>query len=408
MSLEAAVGSVAEDAKEQVQCVADALSNVADDCNLDLSPEEAYHLLLAIQCNAHRIKDSLGRDMALGLFPMTSMLNHSCAPNCYHSFRVRQGEQPVLIMRALRDISAGEELCYNYVPLYQSTAMRQTQLLSAYSFMCSCERCLTAGPSATLAPALDPPSADDEGERQYPSDDVLSLSTTCDNDETSSRVLFRTSAEVATCQSLLATAVSSGNVSALKSIFKKLVGLCSNAEKAGALHMCNEIMLGAYTVISKACNIILQGAIAGGANEELQSFAIGAVGYGSLALGCLLKYTKVRNDDVAEFEEMVGKGLQIMSPFLFATSKQPQDADTIDKLVIADPPHFSKLEFIDAFAVVASLCLKHLDYFWDTDPRITELLHLAGKQPYSMFNSPGSLAGSFIASSKFSRLSENN
>jgi hypothetical protein len=86
-----------------------------------------------------------------------------------------------------------------------------------------------------------------------------------------------------------------------------------------------------------------------------------------------------------------------------ASPHQSQDADVIAKLVCSSPPQFSKLEFIDAFSVVASLCLKQQSYFWDADPRITELMHLASKQPYSLFQMPSSLSGAFKHSSTVSR-----
>jgi hypothetical protein len=47
-------------------------------------------------------------------------------------------------MRAIRDIPKGEELCYSYVNLYQSTETRREQLHKAYSFHCICQRCSTS------------------------------------------------------------------------------------------------------------------------------------------------------------------------------------------------------------------------------------------------------------------------
>lgn len=400
MSLEAATGSLSEEAQEQIRSVAEALADIADDCDLTLSSDEAYHLLLAIQCNAHQIENT-----ALGLFPMTSMMNHSCDPNCIHAFCIKEGHRPVLTMRALRTISRGEELCYNYVPLYQSTAMRQSQLFAAYSFVCSCRRCQSAT-SALGATGMD--STVDE-DNTFPVDDFLSLSASCEDDVGSARTLFRASSEVATCQKLLKTAVFTGNMSALKSIVKKLVVFCGSTDKAGTLHMCNEIMFGAYNTIAKACSILLQAAeqnteSESQSNEALQPFAMGAVGFGALALGCLLKFTKVRNDDVAELEDCVGRGLALLDPVAVTSSPQhTQDAEVIERLVRSDPPSFSKREFIDAFSIVAMLCLKHQSYFWNSDPRITELMHLASKQPYSLFKIPGTLSSAFKESSTASR-----
>ena len=380
--------------------MSEALADISEETDLPLSADEAFHLLLAIQCNAHCIKDGQGRSVALGLFPYTSMLNHSCAPNCYHTFRVRQGEAPVLIMRAVRDISIGEELCYTYVPLYQSTTMRQAQLLSAYSFVCSCCRCRTA---AVTGGEREPIPSDSE-EDNFPSDDVLSLTTMgVGQKEDITRNLFRASTEVATCQSLLQTAINTGNISAMKSINKKLTAFCSNEEKAGALHICNEIMLAAYTTITKSCYAILNTASPHSAVDTNQTFALGVIGFGALTLGCLLKFTHLRNDDVAELEEMIGKGLAVLRPEAVTATTYPQDADMIDKFVCSNPPHFHPTEFIDVFSVVASTCLRHLSFYWDADPRLTELLHLASKQPYNLFTTGDTLSSAFVKSATMSR-----
>ncbi|KAG5183825.1 hypothetical protein JKP88DRAFT_140801, partial [Tribonema minus] len=70
------------------------------------------------------------------------MLNHSCIPNVALCFSFgTEHNVPVLTFRALRNISAGEELCYSYVDLYQTTAQRRHMLQAAYHFTCGCVRC---------------------------------------------------------------------------------------------------------------------------------------------------------------------------------------------------------------------------------------------------------------------------
>ena len=141
LALEAAHSMKDEETLKGVARAAARLSIVCRLGNLVLSADEAQHLLLAVQCNAHQILSATGRPIALGLFPLTSMLNHSCHPNCAHSFLLQPGQPPRLVMRAIHDISSGEELVYNYVPLYSSTASRQESLQHCYSFTCCCERC---------------------------------------------------------------------------------------------------------------------------------------------------------------------------------------------------------------------------------------------------------------------------
>ena len=112
---------------------------------LSLKDEEIKHLLLACQCNAHTIGGvghTLKQHVSIGYYPLVSMLNHSCMPNCIHYFVCTPGSPPVLKIRAITDINKGQELLYSYVPLYQSTESRKSHLSSAYSFNCTCPRCV--------------------------------------------------------------------------------------------------------------------------------------------------------------------------------------------------------------------------------------------------------------------------
>jgi hypothetical protein len=122
------------------------LSTLLLERGVSLSAAEALHLLLAIQCNAHRIvTDTDGQlPVALGLFPTTSMMNHSCDPNCAHEFKITKGGRPMLLMRAMVDVEANTELTYSYTKLYQATSERQSQLMSAYGFSCACSRCVSS------------------------------------------------------------------------------------------------------------------------------------------------------------------------------------------------------------------------------------------------------------------------
>lgn len=112
-------------------------------CGMDVKKEEITHLIRAIASNAHSIKGSSGEEvMGLGLFPMTSMINHSCQANCAHYFVTGNRQSPKVVMRAVKDIEVGEELCYSYVALYQSTTARRAALQRSYQFECICPRCL--------------------------------------------------------------------------------------------------------------------------------------------------------------------------------------------------------------------------------------------------------------------------
>ena len=48
-----------------------------------------------------------------------------------------------LVVRALRPIRSGEELCLSYVETSLSTAERKAHLLTHFGFECGCARCTT-------------------------------------------------------------------------------------------------------------------------------------------------------------------------------------------------------------------------------------------------------------------------
>lgn len=76
--------------------------------------------------------------IAVGIYPSISMLNHSCEPDLQPIFFGSQ-----LVLRSLRPIKSGEEICFCYGPTYLNTtfAKRQQRLKSQYFFNCNCRAC---------------------------------------------------------------------------------------------------------------------------------------------------------------------------------------------------------------------------------------------------------------------------
>ncbi len=100
-------------------------------------------LLFRLSCNGFSITDDESRPLGTGLFLGAVAANHSCAPNCYQLF-----EGPVLRLRALRPIAAGEELTIGYVDLGKPRAVRQQELWAGYGFACTCSRCASVAEAA--------------------------------------------------------------------------------------------------------------------------------------------------------------------------------------------------------------------------------------------------------------------
>lgn len=76
-----------------------------------------------------------------GLYLTQSTANHSCSPNATVEFPYCNS---TLILRAIRDIQPGEEICISYLSeceLEKSRYARQKSLKSYYLFVCRCEKC---------------------------------------------------------------------------------------------------------------------------------------------------------------------------------------------------------------------------------------------------------------------------
>nr|XP_034995353.1 SET and MYND domain-containing protein 4 isoform X3 [Zootoca vivipara]XP_034995354.1 SET and MYND domain-containing protein 4 isoform X3 [Zootoca vivipara] len=108
--------------------------------------------MLQLQCNAQAVSalrvsrsengpvaSSKQVRVATALYPVVSLLNHSCEPNTSVTFSGRTAE-----VRALQSIPRGQEILHCYGPhrCRMGAAKRRKQLLSQYFFECRCLPCL--------------------------------------------------------------------------------------------------------------------------------------------------------------------------------------------------------------------------------------------------------------------------
>nr|XP_003469586.1 SET and MYND domain-containing protein 4 isoform X1 [Cavia porcellus]XP_013007690.1 SET and MYND domain-containing protein 4 isoform X1 [Cavia porcellus] len=118
--------------------------------------------LLQLQCNAQAItaiqhtgsKESIITDsrqvrLATGIFPVVSLLNHSCSPNTSVSFT-----GTIATIRAAQQIRKGQEILHCYGPheSHMSVAERQQKLRSQYFFDCCCPACHCEEPRTAVGP----------------------------------------------------------------------------------------------------------------------------------------------------------------------------------------------------------------------------------------------------------------
>ncbi|KAJ3045762.1 hypothetical protein HDV00_007888 [Rhizophlyctis rosea] len=124
-----------------------AVQAAAEDLFSQLKPplttptEEIITLACQINSNSHGMRDPTGNgnmDVAVGMFPLVAMLNHSCMPNCAY-VGIAHGQ---MLVRTLRPVAEGEELTVSYVDLYAGREERRGKLLETKNFWCECERCV--------------------------------------------------------------------------------------------------------------------------------------------------------------------------------------------------------------------------------------------------------------------------
>lgn len=259
-------------------------------CSLPINAVETRSLLYAIQCNAHQILNQQAgtTGVALGLFPYTSMMNHSCFPNCIHRFLIEPGRPPRLILRAITDIQEGEELCYSYVGLYQSTAHRREQLHRAYSFHCICERCSAGDPSCS-AESLSSSSSSD-----------FDLTDDKDIDQLESSADETKLAEIERFVSSVTNKLGSDTQAQLESF---LIG-----DDARIFHPAHRILFLCYY---SACLSSVRAALAD-SNAATALSLRNCIGFGLLALGCMRKYVMRLQTEMGYLEEQLVQAMRLL------------------------------------------------------------------------------------------------
>ncbi|KAL6049140.1 SET domain-containing protein [Balamuthia mandrillaris] len=114
------------------------VSQLPSDVHSSINADTLLELCCRINSNSHAIRAPLVTQpaVATGLFPVASLINHSCKPNmCYSTV----GD--IVYLTAIKPIAAGEELCISYIDLYQSRKQRQEELHRTKFFQCRCTRC---------------------------------------------------------------------------------------------------------------------------------------------------------------------------------------------------------------------------------------------------------------------------
>jgi len=115
--------------------VINAISTCLEDSS-GASEDRILRILCQFDCNNFEIWDSQLNSRAVGVYPIGSLLNHSCVPNTVAGYR-----GTTQVFRALELISKGEELVHCYCDPITAYSSRQEKLLSKYCFQCKCSLC---------------------------------------------------------------------------------------------------------------------------------------------------------------------------------------------------------------------------------------------------------------------------
>eukprot|EP01133_Synstelium_polycarpum_P002928 gene2928-3368_t len=80
----------------------------------------------------------------VGVYPVHACMNHSCVPNVEISVSRQDGAvRDYLVVRATKNIAAGQEILSHYCDVDLPTVERKDLLSGQYGFDCNCNKCLT-------------------------------------------------------------------------------------------------------------------------------------------------------------------------------------------------------------------------------------------------------------------------
>uniref|UniRef100_A0A7N0TKN4 SET domain-containing protein n=1 Tax=Kalanchoe fedtschenkoi TaxID=63787 RepID=A0A7N0TKN4_KALFE len=108
----------------------------------DINLKEIAENFSKLACNAHTVCDGELRPLGTGLYPVISIINHSCLPNAVLVFEGRTA-----VVRAIQHIPIGSEVMISYIETAGNTMTRQKALIEQYFFNCACPRCVKMGQS---------------------------------------------------------------------------------------------------------------------------------------------------------------------------------------------------------------------------------------------------------------------
>ncbi|CCG83295.1 SET domain and MYND-type zinc finger protein 6 [Taphrina deformans PYCC 5710] len=93
-------------------------------------------LFYTLTINSIEFVNEASEELGVVVDPVIALLNHSCRPNAYVTFR-----GPVTLIRAHRQIEPDETITISYISVRQRRPKRLEELQNRYFFECHCARC---------------------------------------------------------------------------------------------------------------------------------------------------------------------------------------------------------------------------------------------------------------------------
>ncbi|XP_077075736.1 N-lysine methyltransferase SMYD2-B [Siphateles boraxobius] len=107
--------------------------------HMDFPDHQALLTLFSqVHCNGFTVEDEELSNLGLAIFPDIALMNHSCCPNVIITYRGVNAE-----VRAVQEISPGQEIYTSYIDLLYPTEDRIEKLRDVYYFSCDCKECTT-------------------------------------------------------------------------------------------------------------------------------------------------------------------------------------------------------------------------------------------------------------------------
>merc|ERR1719342_1971605 len=99
---------------------------------------------IGVQCKIEQNNKFHSIELAYGIYPTISLMNHSCYPGCMRFF---DGSKMVVV--TVRPLQKGDMISENYGPKFtaEDYITRQRKLNSRYWFRCHCEACIGRWPT---------------------------------------------------------------------------------------------------------------------------------------------------------------------------------------------------------------------------------------------------------------------